>query len=228
LTRLVYAYAIKLEMSKKTPDKEPSAPRNSREDLERLLSAIIDQPERQAEITETIESTFAQDKAVLVLDMSGFCRTTHIYGIVSFLLMIHRMQLICRPCVEHNGGVVVKADADNLFCLFDNVEAAIKAGREIIERLNAANRVMPAEQHLYAAIGIGYGKILNIAGQDMFGDEVNLASKLGEDIAGMGEILLTSAARAALGDPDVSIPERTISVSGISLTYYPVAIEIDS
>ena len=71
-------------------------------------------------------------------------------------------------------------------------------------------------------MGIGYGRILNIADHDLFGDEVNLASKLGEDIAGMGEILLTSAARAEIDDEAIQTPERTISVSGISLTYYSV------
>ena len=213
-------------MSKRLADNKTFPQPGSREDLERLLSEIIDHPELREEITQTIENTFAQDRAVLILDMSGFCRTTHIYGIVSFLLMIHRMQLICRPCVEQNNGAVVKADADNLFCLFYTVRDAVRASRDIVEHLNTANRVLPVEQHLYAAIGIGYGKILNIAGQDMFGDEVNLASKLGEDIAGMGEILLTSAARAELGNPDIPIPERTISVSGISLTYYCVGKEI--
>ena len=121
---------------------------------------------------------------------------------------------------------MLKADADNLFCLFDTVRDAVRASREIIDHLNTANLLLPAQQHLYAAIGIGYGRVLNIAGQDMFGDEVNLASKLGEDIAGMGEVLLTSAARAELGDPGIPIPERTISVSGISLTYYTVAGEV--
>ncbi|HET8676084.1 MAG TPA: adenylate/guanylate cyclase domain-containing protein, partial [Blastocatellia bacterium] len=116
-------------MSKKSPENKSFPRPGSREDLERLLSEIIDHPELREEITETIEKTFAQDKAVLILDMSGFCRTTHIYGIVSFLLMIHRMQLICRPCVEHNGGAVVKADADNLFCLFDTVRDAVRASR---------------------------------------------------------------------------------------------------
>ena len=213
-------------MSKKTPDNNTFPRPGSRQDLERLLSEIIDHPELREEITETIENTFAQDKAVLILDMSGFCRTTRIYGIVSFLLMIYRMQLICRPCVEQNGGAVVKADADNLFCMFDTVRDAVRASRQIIDHLNTANRALPVEQHLYAAIGIGYGRILNIAGQDMFGDEVNLASKLGEDIAGMGEVLLTADARAELGDPDFQIPERTISVSGISLTYYSVVGEV--
>ena len=224
---LVYAYAVKLAMSNiPTHNKSVSRP-GSREELERLLTEIIDHPELRPHITQTIEKIFAQDKAVLILDMSGFCRTTQIYGIVSFLLMIHRMQLICRPCVEQNGGAVVKADADNLFCLFDTVRDAVRAARQIIDHLNTANSVLPAEQHLYAAIGIGYGRILNIAGQDMFGDEVNLASKLGEDIAEMGEILLTSAARAALGDAGILVPERTVSVSGISLTYYCVVGEVE-
>jgi adenylate cyclase len=200
---------------------------NSREDLERLLSEIIDHPERRAELTEIIEKRFAEHRAVLILDMSGFCRTTHLYGIVSFLLMIHQMQLICRPCVEQNRGVVIKADADNLFCLFDTVRDAIRAGQEIIEHLDTANKVLPFEQHLYAAIGIGYGRILNIADQDLFGDEVNLASKLGEDIARMGEILLTSAARAEIDDEAIQTPERTISVSGISVTYYSVISAIE-
>jgi adenylate cyclase len=209
-------------MDKSVPGNASFPRHNSREDLERLLSEIIDHPELRAELTETIEKTFAQQSAVLILDMSGFCRTTHLYGIVSFLLMIHRMQLICRPCVEQNKGVVIKADADNLFCLFDTVRDAIHASQEIIEHLDAANKLLPVEQHLYAAIGIGYGKILNIADQDLFGDEVNLASKLGEDIAGMGEILLTAAARAEIDDKAIQTPERTISVSGISLTYYSV------
>lgn len=209
-------------MDKSVPGNASFPRHNSREDLERLLSEIIDHPELRAELTETIEKIFAQQRAVLILDMSGFCRTTHLYGIVSFLLMIHRMQLICRPCVEQNKGVVIKADADNLFCLFDTVRDAIRASQEIIEHLDAANKLLPVEQHLYAAIGIGYGKILNIADQDLFGDEVNLASKLGEDIASMGEILLTAAARAEIDDEAIQTPERTISVSGISLTYYPV------
>jgi class 3 adenylate cyclase len=209
-------------MNKGALDNSPFPRNNSRKELERLLSEIIKHPERRAEITETIERTFAEERAVLILDMSGFCRTTHLYGIVSFLLMIHQMQLICRPCVEQNKGVLVKADADNLFCLFDTVSDAIRAGREIIERLNTANQILPAERHLYAAMGIGYGKVLNIANQDLFGDEVNLASKLGEDIAKMGEILLTSAARAEIADANIQTPKKTISVSGISLTYYAV------
>src|SRR5574337_1560093 len=98
---------------------EPVSRHNSRTNLERILSDMIEEPERRAELSRTVEEIFSQDKAVLVLDMSGFSRTTQRHGIVSFLLMIHQMQLIARPCVEAHRGLLVKADADNLFCLFD-------------------------------------------------------------------------------------------------------------
>jgi len=198
---------------------------NSRQALSQLLNDMIGFPERRGEIAETIENTFGQCRAVLVLDMSGFSRTTQQYGIISFLLMIHQMQLICRPCVEQHGGVVVKTDADNLFCLFDTVPNAVKASQEIITRLNAVNVVLPADRQLYVAFGIGYGKILNIGDEDIFGDEVNLACKLGEDIAEKGEVLLTPAAKAEMAKIDgsgISMREGAVSISGIHLSYYYV------
>lgn len=187
-----------------------------------MLNDMISFPERRAEIIQTVEDTFGQCKAVLALDMSGFSRTTQQYGIISFLLMIHQMQLICRPCVEQCGGMVIKTDADNLFCLFDTVADAVKASQEIITRLNAVNVVLPVDRQLYVAFGIGYGKILNIGNEDLFGDEVNLACKLGEDIADKGDVLLTPAAKAELDGSGIGMREGAISISGIHLNYYYV------
>jgi adenylate cyclase len=115
---------------------------------------------------------------------------------------------------------MIKAVADNLFSIFNTVDDAVRACHEINEHLISANEVVSLEQHLYAKFGIGYGNILNIGDEDIFGDEVNLASKLGEDIASKGEILLTSSAQAELRKDDTSAYEVTISISGLSLTYY--------
>ncbi len=193
---------------------------NTRENFERLLGEMLSAPERRVELTREIEDIFGQRRAVMILDMSGFSRTTQQHGILAFLLMIHQMQRICRPCIEQSRGTVIKADADNLFCLFDTVEDAIEATREITCRLGAANEALPREHQLYVAFGIGYGPLLNIADQDIFGDQVNLACKLGEDLARKGEVLLTAEARAALGPTGLSMSEEMISISGIALTYY--------
>jgi len=50
-------------------------------------------------------------------------------------------------------------------------------------------------------IGLGYGDMLRIAEDDVFGAEVNAASKLGEDTAKEGEILVTGAVRDAVRLP---------------------------
>ncbi len=201
---------------------EPVANRNSRATLERLLSEMIEQPERREAISQDIESIFAQDKAVLVLDMSGFSRTTRQHGIVSFLLMIHQMQLMSRPAIENNKGLLLKAEADNLFCLFDTVTDAVGAAREIVGRLSNVNLILPEDRRLYASVGIGYGRILNVEDEDLFGDEVNLASKLGEDVAGRGAVLLTSQAQAQIQDAAISTREELLSISGLSLEYHVV------
>lgn len=204
-------------------ENETSHPQaRTREAFRGYLTEIINYPERRLEIVDAIESVFGESKAILVLDMSGFSRTTQQHGILSFLLMIHQMQLISRPAIEQAGGKVIKGEADNLFCLFDQVAEAVAAAKEIINRLTTVNMILPVERRLYVAFGVGYGKILNIADEDLFGDEVNLACKLGEDIAGKGEILLTAAAKVELGTSPTATREEVISISGISLAYHVV------
>jgi len=201
---------------------EPVSQRNSRANLERLLTEMIEEPERRAEITTQIEEIFGQEKALMILDMSGFSRTTQRHGIVSYLQMIHAMRSITKPCVEAHRGLLVKAEAYNLFCLFDTVAEAVRAGQDITRHLNAANVVLPESRRLYVSIGIGYGTILNIADEDLYGNEVNLASKLGEDVGGMADILLTTAAHERLEAPEVKCRAETISISGLDLSYFVV------
>jgi class 3 adenylate cyclase len=197
--------------------------RNSRDNLERILGEMMERPEAQAEFAARIDSEFGETRAVLVLDMSGFSRTTQRRGIVAFLLMIHQLKLVARPAVEANGGLIVKAEADNLYCLFETAAGAVAAARDIMRRLETVNLLMSEERRLYASIGIGWGRILNVDEEDMYGDEVNLASKLGEDVAERGMILLTHAARAEVAAAGVELREETISISGLSLSYYALA-----
>ena len=54
-------------------------------------------------------------------------------------------------------------------------------------------------------VGLGYGHMLRIGDADVYGAQVNAASKLGEDIAEAKEILVTRAVKDAAQDfPDIS------------------------
>jgi adenylate cyclase len=185
--------------------------------LDHYLAQMIERPEDFGAVAAEIEAQFGAERAVLVLDMSGFSRTTQRRGIAALLLMIHQMKRLALPAVRANGGRLVKAEADNLYCVFDDPADAVGAASQIIQHLETANLSMPAEAQLYASIGIGFGRILDVDGEDIFGDEVNLASKLGEDLADRGEILVTAAAAERV--PGMAATAETVSVSGLSLSY---------
>lgn len=191
---------------------------NSHQSLENLLAEMVDFPERQTEIFGQINDTFGQEKAVLILDMSGFCRTARRHNIVLVLSMIYQMQQLLKPCVETAGGILIKAEADNLFCLFDTVNDALHACRHIRNCLDTTSPVLPEDCRLNVSIGIGYGHILNVGNKDIFGSEVNLASKLGEDIASAGEVLLTENALAKLELSDFQL--KAIEISGVMINYH--------
>ncbi|HEX7999341.1 MAG TPA: adenylate/guanylate cyclase domain-containing protein [Pyrinomonadaceae bacterium] len=190
--------------------------------LAELLQERNEYPERAAQIDARIRETFSETHAIMVMDMSGFSRLTVAYGIIHFMAMIHRMQQVVAPTVEEHGGEIIKWEADNVFAVFAEVERAIEAAVDIMKRFSAANTMLPDEMDLYAKFGIGYGETLIIERQDLYGGEVNLASKLGEDLARRDEILLTES---AFGRVDASIrqyAEVRMSISGLEFVAYKV------
>jgi adenylate cyclase len=203
-------------------DSAPIADLNSQANLSKLLDELAEHPERIEDIERRINEIFLEDRTVLILDMSGFTRATHRGDIISFLLMINQMQRLALPVIDNNTGLLVRAEHDNLTCIFDSVEDAIRASKDITERLESANVILPSDKELYVSIGIGYGSILNVENQAIYGNEVNLASKLGEDIGGLGEVMLTENAFERIESADVKCEKHVVNLSGINLTYYKV------
>jgi adenylate cyclase len=190
---------------------------NTRAQLSELLQERNEYPDRAAQIDAKVSEIFGQTHAVLVMDMSGFSRLTIKHGIMHFLAMIHRMNAICIPAIKEHGGEVIKTEADNVFAIFPDVKAALEAAMDINRRLSAANTMLPEEMDMHGKFGIGYGEVLIVEDEDLFGSEVNLASKLGEDLARREEILLTEAAFNRLGDGFVVCEKVEMSISGLQL-----------
>jgi adenylate cyclase len=193
---------------------------NNRVSLENLLQQRNERPEKMAEIDAQINAAFRQTHAILVMDMSGFSRTTVRYGIIHFLAMIHRMHLIVKPVIAEHGGTIVKEEADNIFAVFPDVTLAVEAAIDSLKHTAAVNTTLPPEMDIYLCIGIGYGEVLMLEGEDMYGSELNLASKLGEDLAERGEILLTSAAFEKFDGKKEDLEKVEFSISGLELVAY--------
>jgi adenylate cyclase len=168
--------------------------------LRGLLRAYKAYPVQRAALAAQINRDFGRVLAVLVIDLSGFTRRTLLQGIVHFLAILERLERLVVPVVKRCGGRLLRVEADNLFAVFPKLVPALSCAEAIHQVIGVANQVVPDLAGLSVTLGIGYGRLLAIGSDDVYGDEMNLACKLGGDLAQPGEILLTARAHEALGE----------------------------
>ena len=146
--------------------------------------------------------------------MSGFTLMTHLHGPRAVMDRVFAMREVLSEIIRARRGHIFKCVADNVLALFDSPLDAVHAAAEAGARLPAEARV---------CIGIGHGPLMLFPGEeDYFGMEVNLASKLGEDTAEPGEVLLTEAAYRAMPEAFRSAFEgpRILPVRQFEFHYY--------
>ena len=119
------------------------------------------------------------------------------HGILHFLMVFARAVRTLRPLAARHGGRLIKVEADSLLLAFPDADRACRAVLAMSVALARLNRGEPASERLAFSYGIGFGEVLDLE-HNLLGLEVNLASKLGEDRARPGEILLTPGAVGAL------------------------------
>jgi adenylate cyclase len=169
-------------------------------------------------IEKTLWQKFGHKKAILVMDMSGFSLLTQKFGIVHYLSMVKRMQITAQPIVEQNAGQVVKFEADNCYAMFDDVPACLRAAVALNKAFDAMNVHTDEPFDIRVSIGIDYGDVLLVGGPDYFGDVVNRACKMGEDVAGPGEIYVSETAfMETPAEAGFHGKKLKLSISGIQL-----------
>ena len=84
----------------------------------------------------------------------------------------------------------------------------------------ASNVDFPVAEQIYLSIGIDWGRVLLIGETDYFGDPVNTASKLGEDLAIRAETLVTERALEQSSFEIPELAERMVArISEIEISY---------
>jgi len=172
-------------------------------------------------LEEHLWQEFGAERVVFVLDMSGFSLLTRKYGIIHYLSMVSRMQLISEPIIKTYGGSLIKYEADNCFAVFPDTLSAIHAAIALQLAFEASNLLTSDDLDIHISCGIDYGRILIVGNEDCFGDAVNRACKLGEDVAAKGEILVTKdAIDTILTELEFKTSEVNISISGLAISAY--------
>lgn len=81
------------------------------------------------------------------------------------------------------------------YIIFRNVRKALHSALDMQRVLKRYNEGRDEAEQILLCVGLGFGRVLRIGDSDVFGAEVNAASKLGEDRAGPWEILVTDSVR---------------------------------
>lgn len=183
------------------------------------LSASQD-AEAQGEIKKTIWERYGTSGATFISDMANFSSTSRSLGICHFLKMIYRAREIIAPVIVANKGQLLKCDADNCYAYFPDVSDAIRCSFDLNSELFRVNQDHEIEEHIYLSVGIDYGELLLIGDNEFFGDPVNTASKLGEDLAKKGETLVTERALdRSTFDVNENTERMVARVSDIEIRY---------
>jgi len=152
-----------------------------------------------AAVDRRIWERFGQRRAVMFTDLSGFSRQVEKFGILHFLHVICEQRKLLFPILDAHGGTLLKEEGDSLMVVFDDIAAAFACAVKMQHATLRHNLGLPPEEHVLLCLGLGYGDVLLVGDEDVWGREVNVASKLGEDTARAGEILMSGPAVAALG-----------------------------
>lgn len=149
--------------------------------------------------TDEFRQKYQRRRAILSLDMTGFTASAINIGELESFLRIVDAQKVCIPVLKDFGADLVRCFADDVVALFESPGAAIDAAFEVHRRVeNFSNSILASDHPTQCCVGIGYGDVFAIGPNLAQGDEMNRASKLGEDIARANETLLTERTFAAV------------------------------
>lgn len=149
-------------------------------------------------VDERIWDLYGAEWSIMFTDLAGFSRRVDAFGIIEFLELILEQRELFLPVVGDHDGVLVKEEADSMLLLFRRPARALACAQAMQARCAEVNRGRTPQDELLLCVGLGHGKILRIGDVDVYGAEVNAASKLGEDVARAHEILVTAAFAAEL------------------------------
>jgi len=174
-------------------------------------------------IRQGIWERFGTEGTVFISDMASFSSTSRKLGVCHFLKLIHRTRQLVGPVVERNNGTLIKCDADNCYAFFKEPDDAINASFDISAELYKLNDAFGMSEQIFLSMGIDYGRVLLVDNVEFYGDPVNTASKLGEDLAVRAETLVTERALQHANFEIPELAERMVArISEIEIKYVRV------
>ena len=168
---------------------------------------------------ESIWERSSCEMTVVVCDSSGFSKKTHKYGIIDFLDNFTKCHDEFEKTIKKYGGRTISTKADNFISIFNKTEDAVNFATKMVEYLEKRNKRVSDAKQFHLCAGIHHGKFLKFT-DDIYGGPVNVAFKLGEDIASKNDIFLTDVANDIVKSNIKTKYVKTVKIGGKSFKLY--------
>lgn len=130
--------------------------------------------------------------AILAADVVGYSRHMELDESGTMAILKSRRRDVLNPLVAKHQGRIFKTTGDGVFVEFGSAVNAVQCAVELQQDMATANAGLPEDRHIVLRIGINLGDVI-VEGNDLYGDGVNIASRL-ETTAEPGGILISGTA----------------------------------
>ncbi len=144
--------------------------------------------------------------AVMLTDIKGFTNriSQQSRSQMSDLLNAHRELVV--PVIEKYNGKIIKTIGDAFLVTFESPTDAVLCGVAVQDALHKYNEGKKQDERIDVRIAINAGEVSIADDGDIFGDAVNITSRI-ESIAETGEVFFTEAVYLAMNKKEVPSSE---------------------
>src|ERR1043166_9075451 len=136
--------------------------------------------------------------AILAADVVGYSRLMGANEAGTLAAMTTLRTDFIEPKIAEHQGRIVKLTGDGMLVEFASVVSAVACAVDIQQGMRTRTAKMPPDAKIEFRIGVNLGDII-VEGGDIFGDGVNVASRL-EGIAPVGGITVSQSVRDHVGN----------------------------
>ncbi|MEP6784068.1 MAG: winged helix-turn-helix domain-containing protein [Acidobacteriota bacterium] len=144
---------------------------------------------------------------ILSMDAVGYSRLMEMDEVGTLVRLKDARAAVIMPAIERHSGRVVKLMGDGALVEFLSVVGALQCAVEVQRELATRNAATGEKHRLHFRVGLHLGDVM-IDGDDIYGDGVNVASRL-EGLAQPGGIVLSQQVRDHIGS---NVPVRFVSL----------------
>ena len=136
--------------------------------------------------------------AIVAADVAGYSRLMSIDDKAT-VAALDQARAIFRQCIGANDGRVVDMAGDSVLAVFDTASGAVTAALAAQEQQEQGQIGLAADRRMRFRIGIHLGDVIEKSDGTVYGDGVNIASRL-EGLAKPGGVAVSETVRSAVRD----------------------------